>query len=487
MTEAISSNPSISDAIVWIADDDESIRWVLSRALSRQGYRVQAFDCADALLDALDKTEALPHTLLTDVRMPGLSGFELLKEVKQRHPHLPVVVMTAFSDIDSAVSAFQGGAFEYLAKPFDLEKVLETVKKALTSFWEQQAREATSTQEQANPLQLVGKARAMQEVFRAIGRLSQSLVTVLLIGESGVGKEVVARSIYQNSVRKDKPFVAINMAAIAQELLESELFGYEKGAFTGATTLRKGYFEHAQGGTLFLDEIGDMPMDLQTRLLRVLSSGYFYRVGGHDPIKADVRVIAATNINLEEAIKKGHFREDLYHRLNVIQLNIPPLRERKEDIEPLIRYFLQQCAGTLNLEPKSITDEALEVISAYPFPGNVRELENLCQWLLVMTPGPTIHTSDLPDNLLTPSTPPVAPPTDATWTDLLKAEVQTLLQTAPTHVWSTLARQFESTLIETALHATRGKKIEAAEKLGVGRNTLTRKIQELAATESPKP
>mgnify|MGYP000145069768 FL=1 len=392
---------------VWVIDDDRAIRWVLDRALARAGIGCRTFERGQDALNALEAAKTvggeLPLVLVSDIRMPGLSGVDLLTKVKELVPELPVIIMTAFSDLESAVSAFQGGAFEYLTKPFDVLKAVELISRAMEDARRrglhaaagQAGAAAQGAASVASPIEepsapvpdLIGQAPAMQEVFRAIGRLSQSNVTVLLTGESGAGKEVVARAIWKHSRRSRAPYIAINMAAIPRELLESELFGHEKGAFTGAVATRLGRFEQAKGGTLFLDEIGDMPMELQTRLLRVLSNGYFYRVGGHQPIKADVRVIAATNQNLEERVKSGQFREDLYHRLNVIRLRLPPLRDRVEDIAPLSAHFLAAGARELGVEPKTLTPEALNVIRAFPFPGNVRQLENLCRWLLVMAPA----------------------------------------------------------------------------------------------------
>ncbi|WP_279005839.1 nitrogen regulation protein NR(I), partial [Sutterella wadsworthensis] len=396
---------------VWVIDDDRAIRWVLDRALARAGIGCRTFERGQDALNALEAAKTvggeLPLVLVSDIRMPGLSGVDLLTKVKELVPELPVIIMTAFSDLESAVSAFQGGAFEYLTKPFDVLKAVELISRAMEDARRrglhapagQAGAAAQGAASAASPMEepsapvpdLIGQAPAMQEVFRAIGRLSQSNVTVLLTGESGAGKEVVARAIWKHSRRSRAPYIAINMAAIPRELLESELFGHEKGAFTGAVATRLGRFEQAKGGTLFLDEIGDMPMELQTRLLRVLSNGYFYRVGGHQPIKADVRVIAATNQNLEERVKSGQFREDLYHRLNVIRLRLPPLRDRVEDIAPLSAHFLAAGARELGVEPKTLTPEALNVIRAFPFPGNVRQLENLCRWLLVMAPAQEIR------------------------------------------------------------------------------------------------
>ena len=372
---------------IWIVDDDHSIRFVLEKALAREQLAVRSFSNGRDVIAALDDDE--PQVLVSDIRMPGMSGIDLLAKVKQRLPGLPVIVMTAYSDLDSAVSAFQGGAFEYLPKPFDLPKAVELIRRAL----DESVREEVRDSGMAEMPEMLGQAPAMQDVFRAIGRLSQSNVTVLITGESGSGKELVARALHKHSPRGNGPFVAINTAAIPKDLLESELFGHERGAFTGAQTTRRGRFEQADGGTLFLDEIGDMPFDLQTRLLRVLSDGQFYRVGGHQPLKSNVRVIAATHQNLEQRVREGVFREDLYHRLNVIRLRLPPLRERREDIPMLTRFFLAKSAKELGVEAKRIGDEALARLVAFDFPGNVRQLENICHWLTVMAPAQLVQAN----------------------------------------------------------------------------------------------
>ncbi|MBP7484688.1 MAG: nitrogen regulation protein NR(I), partial [Aquabacterium sp.] len=379
---------------IWIVDDDQSIRFVLEKALTREDLPVRSFTNPRDVLAALDEDE--PQVLVSDIRMPGGSGIDLLSKVKARYPGLPVIIMTAYSDLDSAVSAFQGGAFEYLPKPFDLPKAVELIRRAV----DESVREDVSDERMTQMPEMLGQAPAMQDVFRAIGRLSQSNVTVLITGESGAGKELVARALHKHSPRANGPFVAINTAAIPKDLLESELFGHERGAFTGAQTMRRGRFEQADGGTLFLDEIGDMPFDLQTRLLRVLSDGQFYRVGGHHPLKSNVRVIAATHQNLEDRVRQGVFREDLFHRLNVIRLRLPALRERREDISTLARYFLQKSAKDLGVEAKRISDAALVKLSNFDFPGNVRQLENICHWLTVMAPAQVIETKDLPPELL---------------------------------------------------------------------------------------
>ncbi|MES2414605.1 MAG: nitrogen regulation protein NR(I) [Pseudomonadota bacterium] len=501
---------------IWIVDDDQSIRFVLEKALLREDLPTRSFTNPREVLAALETAtdEDGPQILVSDIRMPGGSGLDLLEKVKEKLPGLPVIIMTAFSDLDSAVSAFQGGAFEYLPKPFDLPKAVELIRRAV----EESQREEVAEERMANAPEMLGQAPAMQDVFRAIGRLSQSNVTVMITGESGSGKELVARALHKHSTRANGPFVAINTAAIPKDLLESELFGHERGAFTGAQTMRRGRFEQAEGGTLFLDEIGDMPFDLQTRLLRVLSDGHFYRVGGHNAIKANPRVIAATHQDLEQRVKEGVFREDLFHRLNVIRLRLPALRERREDVFTLTRHFLQQSAKQLGVEPKRISDAALQQLSQFSFPGNVRQLENICHWLTVMAPAQVIEPKDLPPEVLgaapesgksvgaaesaaaskAGSSRPDAAEAEVTvasrsdgigassaggsslaWEAGLEIEAQALLATGRSDVWDVLTRRFESKLIQTALLNTRGRRIEAAQKLGIGRNTITRKIQEL--------
>jgi two-component system nitrogen regulation response regulator GlnG len=575
---------------VWVVDDDQSIRWVLERALQKEGLSVRLFESARACLTALPG--GAPRVLVSDIRMPGESGLQLLQQAKAQHPGLPVIIMTAFSDLDSAVSSFQGGAFDYLPKPFDLPKAIALIRRAV----EEGEREAAAVESAHETPELLGLAPAMQEVFRAIGRLSQSNVTVLITGESGSGKELIAQALHRHSARASKPFVALNAAAIPKDLLESELFGHERGAFTGAQQMRRGRFEQAEGGTLFLDEIGDMPADLQTRLLRVLSDGHFYRVGGHQPLKANVRVLTATHQNLEERVRQGLFREDLFHRLNVIRLRLPPLRERLEDIGLLARHFLARSALDLGVEPKRLSDDALKGLEAFRWPGNVRQLQNVCQWLTVMAPGQVIEFKDLPPEVLegilevppregvpmpspsqaaepgafpglngssrsamdagsgfagiggayghglAPSALPTgggsvgaggvavgmggggsvvgvgrapqgawpaaallpsmadgtvlrpAPeaPGPAAWSRALEHEVtRRLLEQSAT--WSDppaesllmdeLTREFESVILRTALRHTRGRRIDAALRLGIGRNTITRKIAELRLEE----
>ncbi len=492
---------------IWIVDDDQSIRFVLEKALLREHLPTRSFSNSRDVLAALSTAadDEGPQILVSDIRMPGGSGLELLEKVKAKYPGLPVIIMTAFSDLDSAVSAFQGGAFEYLPKPFDVPKAVELIRRAV----EESQREEVSEERMTEAPEMLGQAPAMQDVFRAIGRLSQSNVTVLITGESGSGKELVARALHKHSPRANGPFVAINTAAIPKDLLESELFGHERGAFTGAQTMRRGRFEQADGGTLFLDEIGDMPFELQTRLLRVLSDGHFYRVGGHSAVKTHVRVIAATHQDLENRVKEGVFREDLFHRLNVIRLRLPALRERREDVAPLTRHFLQQSALQLGVEPKRISDAALVWLEGFAFPGNVRQLENLCHWLTVMAPAQLIEPKDLPPEIgvsrqdvqapkpeaaapategapaqLAPSMPAplaTAVPTDhpLPWEQGLEADAITLLAAGNLDVWEVLTKRFESRLILAALSTTKGRRIEAAHKLGIGRNTITRKIQEL--------
>lgn len=500
---------------IWIVDDDQSIRFVLEKALLREHLPTRSFSNSRDVLAALNTAsdEDGPQILVSDIRMPGPSGLDLLDKVKAKHPSLPVIIMTAYSDLDSAVSAFQGGAFEYLPKPFDLPKAVELIRRAV----EESQREEVNEERMAQSPEMLGQAPAMQDVFRAIGRLSQSNVTVMITGESGSGKELVARALHKHSPRANGPFVAINTAAIPKDLLESELFGHERGAFTGAQAMRRGRFEQADGGTLFLDEIGDMPFELQTRLLRVLSDGNFYRVGGHSAVKTNVRVIAATHQNLEQRVKDGIFREDLFHRLNVIRLRLPALRERKEDIATLTRHFLQHSAQQLGVEPKRISEAALSWLEAFSFPGNVRQLENICHWLTVMAPAQVIEPKDLPPeigvasseqphraNPPIPSSPesvshariPVADPspvpglaassaeparasTLTAWETALENEARAMLDAGQGDVWDTLTRRVESRLILAALANTKGRRIEAAHKLGIGRNTITRKIQEL--------
>jgi two-component system nitrogen regulation response regulator GlnG len=461
---------------VWIVDDDRSIRWVIEKALSREGIAFNSFSTAQEAMDAL--AGGPPEVLVSDIRMPGLSGLELLNAVKNRHPAVPVIVMTAYSDLDSAVAAFQGGAYEYLPKPFDVDQAVELIRRAL----DERRREAEAVEPVNAATEILGQAPAMQEVFRAIGRLSQSSATVLITGESGTGKELVARALHRHSARAAKPFVAINTAAMPKDLLESELFGHERGSFTGAQQQRRGRFEQAEGGTLFLDEIGDMPAELQTRLLRVLSDNTFYRVGGHQQIKANVRVIAATHQDLDQRVRENAFREDLYHRLNVIRLRLPSLRERAEDIPLLARHFLASSARQLGVEPKRLSEEALQHLARLSFPGNVRQLENLCHWLTVMAPGQVVDSGDLPAEFREPGA-----ASTGDWLSALQQEAERRLGRGEVGILDELGRQFERTLISQALRRTGGRRIEAAGLLGMGRNTITRKIQELGIEgDAPK-
>lgn len=512
---------------VWIVDDDRSIRWVLEKALDREGIAHRSFESASEVRAALP--ESTPSVLMSDVRMPGESGLSLLKSIKAEHPQLPVIVMTAYSDLDTAVQAFQGGAFEYLPKPFDVEQAVALVRRAMNGSASSDTAVANAASSVPAPAtrEMLGKAAAMQDVFRAIGRLSSSHVTVLITGESGTGKELVARALHEHSPRATKPFIAINTAAIPKDLLESELFGHERGSFTGAANTRQGRFQQAEGGTLFLDEIGDMPADLQVRLLRVLQDGEYYRVGGQAPMKSNVRIIAATHQNLDERVKLGLFREDLLHRLNVVRLRLPALRERSEDIPLLMKHFLQQSAQTLGFEAKSLTPAAMAAVSRFAFPGNVRQLENVCHWITVMAPGQIVDFADLPpevrDQTMTAASPtahavaptafaatasasaesagvtgtaanasalPIARPEsaravapmtseDALWRDGLARALVAAIRSNESAPGDRLTREFEETVIRAALAETKGRRIEASAWLGWGRNTLTRKIQDL--------
>lgn len=460
---------------IWIIDDDRSIRWVFEKALARTDMPFKAFSSAPEALAALETSE--PQVVVSDIRMPGGSGLDLLQEIKKRLPEVPVIIMTAYSDLESAVAAFQGGAFEYLAKPFDVDQAVDIIRRAVEES-ERQGGEVPSLEETP---EIIGQAPSMQEVFRAIGRLSRSHATVMINGESGTGKELVARALHRHSPRADKPFIAINTAAIPKDLLESELFGHERGAFTGAQAARRGRFEQADGGSLFLDEIGDMPSDLQTRLLRVLCDGQFYRVGGHQPVKVNVRIIAATHQDLEDRVRQGLFREDLFHRLNVIRLRLPPLRERREDIPLLARHFLQQSATTLGVEPKQLSVSALRYLSSLNWGGNVRQLENVCHWLTVMAPGQNVDVADLPPELRQDGESHPAASTD--WLGGLENQVVGMLDRGEPNILDTLTKQFERAIIAKALVHTSGRRIEAANLLGMGRNTLTRKVQELGIEE----
>lgn len=465
-----------SSESIWVVDDDRSIRWVLEKALEQEGKNVTCFDSGDALLQRVGREQ--PDVIVSDIRMPGIDGLALLAELQESYPDLPVIIMTAHSDLDSTVASFKGGAFEYLAKPFDVDDAIAVVNRAVAHTQEQQAK--LNTEKVIATTEIIGKANAMQEVFRAIGRLSQSNITVLINGESGTGKELVALALHKHSPRSEQPFIALNMAAIPKDLIESELFGHEKGAFTGAAQQRRGRFEQANGGTLFLDEIGDMPAETQTRLLRVLADGEFYRVGGHQAVKVDVRIIAATHQNLESLVKKGGFREDLFHRLNVIRIHIPTLSQRREDIPLLTRHFLQKAAEELGVEPKLLRNETEQYLTQLSWPGNVRQLENTCRWLTVMASGREIHIDDLPPELLdTPTT----VETSSNWEQSLRLWADQELSRGSygngEGLLDNAVPSFERIMIETALKHTGGRRRDAAVLLGWGRNTLTRKIKEL--------
>jgi two-component system nitrogen regulation response regulator GlnG len=456
---------------VWIIDDDRSIRWVFEKALAREGIAHRTFEAAQEALERLGVET--PQVVVSDIRMPGLSGLDFMRQLRTRLPATPVIIMTAYSDLESAVSAFRGGAFEYLPKPFDVDHAVELVRRAI----EESRRPLAEAPGDEEAPEILGQAGAMQEVFRAIGRLAQSQATVLITGESGTGKELVARALHRHSPRAAKAFIAINTAAIPKDLLESELFGHERGAFTGAQAMRRGRFEQAEGGTLFLDEIGDMPPDLQTRLLRVLSDGHFYRVGGHTPLAASVRVIAATHQDLEARVRERLFRDDLYHRLNVIRLRLPALRERRDDIPMLARHFLARSARELGVDGKRLTETALQYLAARDWPGNVRQLENVCHWLTVMAPGQVIDVADLPAEVRGGAGEEATG--DGDWRRALEQEVASRLTRGETGIADALTRDFESVLIAKALRHTGGRRIEAAGLLGIGRNTLTRKVHDL--------
>jgi two-component system nitrogen regulation response regulator GlnG len=457
---------------VWIVDDDRSIRWVLEKALQQEGMTTQSFDSADGVMSRLARQQ--PDVIISDIRMPGASGLDLLARIREQHPRLPVIIMTAHSDLDSAVASYQGGAFEYLPKPFDVDEAVSLVKRANQHAQEQQGLHEVPALTRTP--EIIGEAPAMQEVFRAIGRLSHSNITVLINGESGTGKELVAHALHRHSPRAASPFIALNMAAIPKDLMESELFGHEKGAFTGAANLRRGRFEQADGGTLFLDEIGDMPADTQTRLLRVLADGEFYRVGGHTPVKVDVRIIAATHQNLETLVHAGKFREDLFHRLNVIRIHIPRLSDRREDIPTLAKHFLSRAAQELAVEPKLLKSETEEYLKNLPWNGNVRQLENTCRWITVMASGREVHISDLPPELL--SLPQDSAPV-TNWEQALRQWADQALARGQSSLLDSAVPSFERIMIETALKHTAGRRRDAAVLLGWGRNTLTRKIKEL--------
>ncbi|PPD18231.1 MAG: nitrogen regulation protein NR(I) [Methylomonas sp.] len=462
---------------VWIIDDDKSIRWVLEKALQKAAIVTRSFSNAQDFLNAIQSAQ--PDAILTDIRMPGIDGLELLNKIQFQFPQVPVIIMTAHSDLESAVSAFHGGAFEYLPKPFDIKEVVDLALRACTHSRQQKSNQEVTDSSQHSP-EIIGEAPAMQEVFRAIGRLARSHITVLINGESGTGKELVAKALHRHSPRSQMPFIALNMAAIPKDLMESELFGHEKGAFTGAQARRIGRFEQANGGTLFLDEIGDMPADLQTRLLRVLADGEFYPVGGHTSTKVDVRIIAATHQNLEILVNQGRFREDLFHRLNVIRIHIPALRERKQDIPLLMKHFLNLAAIELNSEVKTLKPETLALLSTLEWPGNVRQLENCCRWLTVMASGREIHVHDLPPELLKNTQPEKQlPASSGDWQALLRNWIDQQLSSHQPEVAKHIIPEVEAILIKAALNFTHGRRHEAANLLGYGRNTLTRKIKEL--------
>ncbi|RUM56759.1 MAG: nitrogen regulation protein NR(I) [Marinomonas sp.] len=465
---------------VWIVDDDRSIRWVLEKTLEQEGIQCRLFESAEALASMIGKEQ--PTVIISDIRMPGMDGLALLSQLQKDHPYIPVIIMTAHSDLESAVASYQGGAFEYLPKPFDVEEAVSLIKRAILHH--NKSKPEILNEEESEPLaqkEIIGEAPAMQEVFRAIGRLANSNITVLINGESGTGKELVAQALHRHSPRAANPFIALNMAAIPHDLIESELFGHEKGAFTGANTQRRGRFEQANGGTLFLDEIGDMPAETQTRLLRVLADGEFYRVGGHTPVKVDVRIIAATHQDLEGLVTKGSFREDLFHRLNVIRIHLPKLAERREDIPKLARHFLSRAAEELHVEPKVLTKETENYMSRLDWPGNVRQLENTCRWLIVMASGREVLIEDLPPELLnaTPSERPYG-----SWEDALKNWVDSALASGQKGILEQVVPKFERIMIETALTHTAGRRRDASLLLGWGRNTLTRKIKELGIDNS---
>ena len=465
----------MSKETVWVVDDDRSIRWVLEKAFKQADMEVKSYEQADSVLKALNKAQ--PDAIISDIRMPGMDGLELLSRIHSRYPDLPVIIITAHTDLDAAVSAYQGGAFEYLPKPFDVDEAVELTRRAVKHHRELSSEQRVDLEEET---EIIGEAPSMQEVFRAIGRLSRSNITVLINGESGTGKELVAHALHRHSPRAEQPFIALNMAAIPRDLLESELFGHEKGAFTGAQAARKGRFEQADGGTLFLDEIGDMPAELQTRLLRVLADGEFYRVGGHSPVKVDVRIIAATHQNLESRVQNGGFREDLFHRLNVIRINLPALRERREDIPLLANHFLRLAADELNVDVKTLDKQSTEYLSKLDWPGNVRQLENTCRWLTVMSPGQVIHLDDLPPELLTSEQ---REKPDGNWQEALRYWAERQLTQGEAAILDSAVPMFEKVMIETALQKAGGRRQDAAKLLGWGRNTLTRKIKELGMDE----
>lgn len=466
----------MSKGLIWVVDDDSSIRWVLERTLNAAGLKCETFANADSVLEALERS--VPDVLVSDIRMPGTDGLALLKSLHRDYPSLPVIIMTAHSDLDAAVNAYQEGAFEYLPKPFDIDEAVSLVERAVTHSQEQKRQQQPETSPQNAP-EIIGEAPAMQEVFRAIGRLSRSSISVLINGESGTGKELVAHALHRHSPRSHKEFIALNMAAIPKDLIESELFGHEKGAFTGANSVRQGRFEQANGGTLFLDEIGDMPLDIQTRLLRVLADGQFYRVGGHSPVNVDVRIIAATHQDLERLVANGDFREDLFHRLNVIRIHLPALKDRRQDIPQLTRHFLQRASDELGVEVKTLHPSTEDILTELDWPGNVRQLENTCRWLTVMASGNEVLPTDLPPELLTPDSKTTQEQGNGHWHHALEQWARDTLKQGNQNLLGEALPEFEKILLETALEYTHGHKQEAARLLGWGRNTLTRKLKEL--------
>ena len=466
--------------LIWIVDDDRSIRWVLEKSLDKAGFDSESFDTGDGLLDRLKTVQ--PDAIISDIRMPGIDGLEMLQEVQDSYPQIPVIIMTAHSDLSSAVKSYKRGAFEYLPKPFDVNDVVSVTERAVKHASENKTTSSAIPTVEAK--EIIGEAPAMQEVFRAIGRLSHSNITVLIKGESGTGKELVAQALHKHSPRADKPYIPLNVAAIPKDLIESELFGHEKGAFTGATQLRVGRFEQADGGTLFLDEIGDMPMETQTRLLRVLSDGEFYRVGGLTPIKADVRVVAATHQNLEERVKEHLFREDLYHRLNVIPIHLPRLADRREDIPALMDHFLGRAAQQMGVEKKALRTETSQYLTSLPWPGNVRQLENFCSWITVMASGREIFINDLPEEFLNPTD---QESVSGNWAHSLKSWADQELSLGHSGILQQATPIFEKCMIEVALKHSGGRKRDASELLGWGRNTLTRKIKELGIENGSAP
>ena len=457
-------------AEVWIVDDDRSIRWVLEKAMEVEDITVRTFENGHAIIAELETS--CPNVIVSDIRMPGIDGLTLMAEIKQIAPKLPIIIMTAYSDLESAVSVYEGGAFEYLPKPFDIDEAVDLVQRAISHNKENRPVEEVLDLKS----EIIGEAPAMQEVFRAIGRLARSNITVLINGESGTGKELIANALHKHSPRALRPFIALNMAAIPKELMESELFGHEKGAFTGAHAARKGRFEQADGGTLFLDEIGDMPFDLQTRLLRVLSDGKFFRVGGHTPVEGDVRIIAATHQNLEELVERGEFRDDLFHRLNVIRIHSPALSERYEDVPALAKYFLNKVASELGVQVKTLSTEVESYLCQLPWPGNVRQLENTCRWLTVMSPASVVQIDDLPHELSQGID--EGRSTGENWQALFKHWARQKSLSGQEGVLSEVIPEVEVLLMEVALEKTAGKRQEAAKLLGWGRNTLTRKLKE---------